>query len=303
MHKNNYVLGIDIGGTNFRLGLVTSEGELFSFVIQKSGILVSYDDSLNNLIQAIRIYLENNLDGNLLGIAIGFPSAISKDRKTVYSTPNLRGFDNVNIVTPLEEAFKVPVFLNKDVNYLLQYDIVQKKLESADIVLGFYIGTGFGNSIYINDKFLEGKNGVAGEVGHIPVFKNKAACGCGNEGCIEVFASGKRLREIRDEYFNETDIEDIFTKHNNEEIIIEFIEALSIPIATERNILDPDYIIIGGGVLQMKDFPIKAFEKFIFKHTRKPYPADNFNILYSTQNQSTGVVGSAYYAFKKINKI
>lgn len=300
--KNKYVLGIDIGGTNFRLGLVTKEGELHDFVIQRSNILVSENNSVENLIKAINEYLVNKLDGDLLAISLGFPSTISKDKKIVYSTPNLKGFDNVNIVDPLQETFKVPIFLNKDVNSLLQYDIVQKHLEGNKVILGFYIGTGFGNSIYIDDNFLAGKNGVAGEVGHIPVLNSKELCGCNNEGCIEIYASGKRLNQIREEFFKDTDITEIFTKHKDTPIIEEFIEALSIPVATERNILDPDYIFIGGGILQMADFPFEKFEKYIYKHTRKPYPAETFNIIYSNEDQTAGVLGSTYYAFKKLSK-
>ena len=83
--------------------------------------------------------------------------------------------------------------------------------------------------------------------------------------------------------------------HYNDEIIKEYISALSIPIATEINIFDPDYIIIAGGIPIMKNFPTKLFESEILKRVRKPYPANDTNILVSKHDQKSGILGVAYY--------
>lgn len=303
MTINKFVLGIDIGGTNYRLGLVDNNGVINKFVIRSSSMFITHESSLLKLIESIKEYLLENLDGKLIGIGLGLPSTITKDRKIVLSTPNIPQFNNVNIVKPLEQEFNVPVYLNTDVNNLLLFDLIQKRIVDKEIVLGFYIGTGFGNSIYINNNFLDGKNGVAGELGHIPVLNSKKVCSCGNEGCIEIYASGKRLSEIKDENFKDTDISDIFIKHGNGPLIKEFINALSIPIATEINIFDPDCIIIGGGVIQMPSFPIEELEKNIFKYARKPYPAKELEIVYSDQDQKSGVIGAAYYVFKNLKYV
>ena len=93
------------------------------------------------------------------------------------------------------------------------------------------------------------------------------------------------------------------TKHfDKSEIIKQFIETLALPIATEINIFDPDYIIIGGGVPMMKDFPIEYLNKSIYKYTRKPYPAESLNIIYSKHDQKSGVLGAAYYIRKEAKK-
>lgn len=296
----NYVIGIDIGGTHFRLGMIDEDGDLYNFVVESSSILDTSDDPVKKLIDYIKIYMKNGTGGKLLAISIGFPSTVSKDRRVVYSTPNLKAFNNTDVVTPLEKNFNVPVFINKDVNYLLQYEIVRRNLVNPGIVIGVFIGTGYGNSIYINDHFLIGKNGVATELGHIPVAHVSDICGCGNVGCIETIASGKRLMEIRDLYFPETDISKIFVLHKNDPVILDFVDMLTIPVATEINIFDPDLVIIGGGVIQMEGFPREYFEACIYKHTRKPYPAQNLNISYSLEDNRAGVFGSAYYAFNKL---
>ena len=138
-------------------------------------------------------------------------------------------------------------------------------------------------------------NGVAGELGHIPVMNSEEECPCGNTGCIEIYASGKNLQNILKENFPEDKIDDIFVKHGDNEIIKKYIDTLALPIATEINIFDPDYIIIAGGVPMMKGFPRDYLDKCIYKYARKPYPAENLNIIYSEHDQKSGVLGAAYY--------
>jgi len=300
MREREFIIGIDIGGTHFRIGMVTPEGNLHKYYMEDSRILNSEGNSLENLSNYIEKYVANHSLGRLAGIAIGFPSTISKDKKIVYSSPNIKGFDHVDVGTPLENKFQVPVFIDNDVNFLLQCEIERNKLYDKGIILGFYIGTGFGNAIYLGDHFWDGKNGVAAELGHIPMLGRNEICTCGNKGCIEIYASGKRLREIQQQYFADTDISELFTKHKQNPVIEEFVRALAVPIAIEINLLDPDYAIIGGGVPNMADFPRAKLEEYIYQYVRKPFPAQGLQLLYAKMAQEAGVLGAAFYAFKKL---
>lgn len=303
--KEEYVLGIDIGGTNFRLGFADREGNVTKYKIESSHILLhSKKSSLETLVQYIHEFLIQNPVKELKGIAIGFPSTVSKDKTRLHSIPNipLTGFEGVNIPEYIESRVHVPAYINKDVNLLLLCDMKKNKPEKEAVILGIYIGTGLGNSIYINGRFLDGKNGVAGELGHIPTLDNQELCGCGNEGCAETYASGAALQRLQKKFFPDTFIGDIFTKHSRDERILHFIEGLSIPVATEINILDPDYVIIGGGIPAMRDFPKKYLEECIHFHARKPYPANSLHITYSENRQESGVIGAGFYAFQKLHE-
>ena len=97
--------------------------------------------------------------------------------------------------------------------------------------------------------------------------------------------------------FPDVSIGKVFTKYASHPRIEEFIEYLSLPIATEINIFDPDYVVLGGGILQMEDFPIDTLEKYIVRHSRKPYPAENLVLLYSEMAQENGVIGAGIYGF------
>ena len=291
--QKKYILGIDIGGTNFRTGLVTESYTVEDFRIKPSLVLQN-GDFIENLSGEIKDYI-NEYGSEIEGVGIGFPSCVSKDKKFVYSTPNMKNLDNVNVTDRLSEILNIPVFINKDVNFLMLDDIKKHNMEKDKVVLGFYIGTGFGNAVYINGSILEGKNGVAGELGHIPVMNSEEECPCGNTGCIEIYASGKNLQNILKENFPEDKIDDIFVKHGDNEIIKKYIDTLALPIATEINIFDPDHIIIAGGVPMMRGFPRDYLDKCIYKYARKPYPAENLNIIYSEHDQKSGVLGAAYY--------
>jgi allose kinase len=235
-------------------------------------------------------------------ISMGFPSTISSDRSTLLSTPNIEGLDNIPIVTVCEKVFHIPVFINRDVNMLLYHDINYFNIPRDEIILGFYIGTGLGNAIYINNEILLGKNGVAGELGHIPILGSKKKCSCGNEGCIEAIAAGRYLEELCQTKFEGTSIKDIYIKHGESEEIREQVEYLSIPIATEINIFDPHYIILGGGILQMEGFPMELLKEYIIKHSRKPYPAEGLTILYALTGQENGIIGAGIYGFRMLEE-
>lgn len=299
---NNYVIGIDIGGTNFRIGMVSQDGKMENFERKSSSVLTNGDpvDSLTNEIQS---YLsENHASDQVKAVAIGLPSIVSKDKTFIYSTPNLKGFDNIDLANPLSQRLGMPVFVDRDVNFLLQYDINQCKLDKKNTILGFYIGTGFGNSIYIEGKFYSGKNGVAGELGHVPMYGLNDACSCGNIGCAEVRCSGKYLEKLTKESFPETDIQDVFRMHADDERIIRYVKDLAIPIATEVNILDPDCIVIAGGVVFMNGFPKDILIDEIKRRLRKPYPCENIEIVFSEHTQQSGVFGSSQFAHRELQK-
>ena len=89
----------------------------------------------------------------------------------------------------MREYFEVPVYVNNDVNNILQYDVAVNHLENQKIVVGIYIGTGVGSSVIIDGKPLEGKDGAELDLGHIPYYKGNDPCSCGKKGCCECYAS------------------------------------------------------------------------------------------------------------------
>ncbi len=300
------IVGIDIGGTNLRIACVDREGTVSHSRKCSSKILVETDDSVRKTAEVIQEYLRDNSIQNIRAVSIGFPGAISKDRQTTLSIPNLQngqnGFDGKNVVVLLQNYLKLPVFINKDANNLLQCDIRLRNLYNRGTTTGFYFGTGIGNSIFIDNAFVVGKHGVATDTGHIPFFKSERVCNCGNIGCAECYASGFYLQEVWKANFRRVPFSDIFKACIDEPLIVDFVEACAITVATEINILDPDLVIIGGGVVEMVGFPMERLQERIRYHCRKPQPAQGVVMTTPAISKDAGVIGAAFYAFDLIGQ-
>ena len=292
-------MGLDIGGTNLRSGYVDAKGGVSHFEMVGSQVIRGEAAPKKLAEYILGVIRETGVTP--AAVAAGFPSTLDKKRKRLLSTPNIQGLDNVDMADMLEKVLQLPVYIERDVNLLFTYDCFSMGL-SAPVILGFYIGTGFGNAIAIGGEILTGKNGAAAELGHIPMLGMDGQCPCGNAGCAEIYASGKRLREIRDTVFPQTPMEEIFIRHLGHEAIDAFLECLSIPVATEITILDPDYVILGGGVLQTPGFPKADFERLIRRHTRKPFPEANLRLVYAKEAQENGVIGAGLCALEAMKK-
>lgn len=292
------VLGLDIGGTHLRSGFVDEQYRLGHFNICSSDSL-QRKRPIQWLAEMILSFIEKT-GANPLAVSAGFPSTLDKSRRRLLSTPNLSGLNELDMADALEELLGLPVYLDRDVNLLFRYDRYVNRL-AGDVLIGCYIGTGLGNVIAVNGEILIGHNGVAAELGHIPSYGIHDTCPCGNVGCVELLASGKRLRTIGESRFPDCDISEIFLQHGNDDALVDYIECLAQPIATEINLLDPDAVVLGGGVLQMAGFPKRRLEAAIARHTRKPYPERNLRFLYSQEKQENGVIGAGIRAWEAIS--
>lgn len=298
---STYVVGVDIGGTNLRIGVLDQEGQLYNY--QKIFIqeFIQKRDTVQVLIEFIYDYLQKQ-EYEISAVAIGFPSTMNKERTKLYNTPNIKGLDQVAFGELLEEQIEIPVFLEKDVVMLFLNDAKELQLSLDGVAIGLYIGTGIGNVISVDQKFLTGEHGVACELGHIPVLGRTEICNCGNVGCLESYASGRGLESLVETHFHDTPIREVFLKHGDDPIIKEYVDSLSVPIATEINILDPKAVVLGGGVINMPGFPKLQLEECIYNRARKPFPAQDLKIYYGKDAPENGVLGAGYYAQQKLNK-
>lgn len=290
------VIGIDIGGTNFRIGAVNENNELIKFDKIPVFSIFHSSDVLKDLVEMIESFTKGI---EYSSIAIGFPATMNADRSRIIQAPNIPFMEDLPVCEVLHEKLGVPVYAERDVTFALCYDMVKYDVKDDGIVSGIYFGTGIGNALEIHGQPLCGRHGTAGELGHIPVFGSSEECGCGNTGCLEAVAGGKALAKMQKEYYPETAIGDMFLKHSQEARVLDFIDLMAIAVATEINILDPDQILLGGGVLNMEGFPKAHLMKRILARSRKPLPADDLHILFTEDEKDKCVIGAAIYSRKR----
>lgn len=295
--SNSCIIGIDIGGTNFRIGAVDEQNQVSHFRKIPTSEVFHTEDAMADLTVYMKAYCQMLLGESreIQAISIGFPTTINRERTMVLQAPNVPFMEHMPVVEALGAALGIPVYIEKDVTMALLYDMAVHDLMDSELLVGCYFGTGLGNVIMVNGKILTGRNGIAGELGHIPVDGTNDLCGCGNVGCMENVAAGKYLRKLCREVYTDTTVDQIFVKHREGPLLRQFVDRMAQVVATEVNILDPDYVLIGGGVPEMKDFPKDDLMERILFRTRKPYPAENLRVIFTRDAEDKSVVGAAVY--------
>ncbi|HEY0209596.1 allose kinase [Acerihabitans sp.] len=285
-------LGIDIGGTNTRLLTLSGKDQWDGFAKFPTASWANTADALAALAALINQVLARR---PLSGVMLGLPGILSRDRRHVISLPFIQALDDMPVAAHLSEMTGVPVAMDKDVNHLMLWDLMQ--LETLpDNAVGLYLGTGMGNSLWINGQFYHGEHGGSGEIGHIPWADNELPCPCGNRGCAETLTSGHWLSQwarLRDP---DSDISQLFIRHGQHPELQQFIIRLGKVIAGETNILDPEYLILGGGVLAMAGFPLAALRSEIQCHLRPPATRAELKIIISHATDQTGCRGACLAA-------
>ena len=119
-------------------------------------------------------------------------------------------------------------------------------------------------------------------------------------GCLEPYGGGKRLSELCRTVYRGVPIKSVYRDCILSDGIRDQVDAMAVAVATEVNILDPEYIVLGGGVLQMEGFPLDYFESAIKSRVRKPYPEQNLRIVYARPDQENGIIGAGIYGWQQL---
>ncbi len=291
------IISIDIGGTSFRTGVVEEDYSLSRFEKVPTRSVLSSGDVLKDLAGYLKSFSRGIAAG---AVAIGFPATLNAERTRVLQAPNVPFMENLPVCETLQEELDIPVYAERDVTFALYYDTQKYRIPAEGLTCGIYFGTGIGNAMLLNGNPVSGRHGTAGELGHIPVWGSRIPCGCGNNGCLEAVAGGKAVERIRREQYPDTPIGEMFLRHGGDRPLLEVVEGMAFAVATEVNILDPDHLLLGGGVINMDGFPRQTLEQLIREHTRKPLPCDDFTLQYSEDDPDKSVIGGAVYAGRKL---
>lgn len=301
MNTSDSILGLDVGGTNFRMALVDAQLHAHELEVVPSAQVSGSADTPRAIAACIRSYCRRKLgDAMPKMVCAGFPSVLDKARRRIYSSTNFPGLDGVDIVSVLEQELGVPVAIEHDAYYLLACDIWKLGLPNEGAVLGFYFGTGMGNAMFMDGRPYVGKNGTACEVGHMPAGFSNEPCLCGNRGCVEMHCCGKALEHLARERYPATPIGELFLRHAEEAPLREFVRYMAIPVATEINVLDPEAVVLGGGLVNMAGFPRAALTEAVLANTRKPYPAQGLRLCFSDGATENGILGAALEGRKRL---
>jgi len=275
-------LSIDVGGTSIKVGLFDNNGKLLKKYSVPT-IITKGNDERNVINQIIDIIYKEKDENDILSVGIGMPGPVVDG--IVLGAHNLH-LNEINLQNIIKTEF--PDLYIKVLNDANAACLGEAKFGSGfgykNIVL-ITIGTGIGCGIMINNKIIEGKSGSTGELGHICVEKDGLLCKCGKTGCLEKYASASAISNLATRRYNEygksveeVTCEEVFKDYERGfnpaiQAVNEACYYLAIGIGNIINILNPDIIIIGGGVSEAKELllePIKFYLKeFTFYGTKE----------------------------------
>jgi glucokinase len=187
---SNFAIGVDLGGTNLRIAAVERQGRLMEKVTLGTHVSRGREQVVDAMCDAIKHLTEKYAGmGHLEGIGIGVPGIIDLQTGMVRESPNLPDWAEYPVRNEIEERLGTRVLLENDANAAAFGEKWLGAARDVDDMAMFTLGTGVGGGLVLGGKIWHGMTGMAGEVGHITVEREGQACGCGNRGCVEQYAS------------------------------------------------------------------------------------------------------------------
>lgn len=314
---SQYIFGVDIGGTTVKLGFFDREGNLLEkweipTRTEEGGVNILPDiaESVRGKIKERQIAAED-----VAGVGVGAPGPIDGDG-VVHRAVNL-GWGTFSIKETLEDILHLPVMAGNDANVAALGEMWKGGGQGSSDLIVATLGTGVGGGIITGGKVLTGVGGAGGEIGHVHVEDAETeTCNCGNKGCLEQYASATGITRLANRKLAESDKESVLrggeisaktvfdaVKQKDAlamEVAEEFGKYLGDGLAMIASVVNPDTIVIGGGVSKageiLIDYIRPHYEKNVFHASR------NVKFALATLGNDAGIYGSARLVLDAINQ-
>ncbi|MFK4914379.1 ROK family glucokinase [Lactococcus petauri] len=317
----NKIIGIDLGGTSIKFGILTLEGEVQDKWAIPTNILSDGKHIVPDIIESInhRLNLYNLDKSDFIGIGMGTPGTVDIEAATVRGAFNLNWADTQEVGAPISEGVGLPFILDNDANVAALGERWVGAGENQPDVVFITLGTGVGGGIVAAGNLIHGVVGAAGEIGHIVVEPHDGfACTCGNHGCLETVTSAtgvvRLARKFAEEYEGSSQIKasidngdevtskDIFIAAEAGDafalsVVDEFAYYLGFACANLGSTLNPAAIVIGGGVSAAGEFLRSKVETYFQKYSFSTV-RDSTKIKLAELGNDAGIIGAASLALK-----
>jgi glucokinase len=307
--EKSHILGIDLGGTNLKIALLNRH-----FKIQDKQVLSTRNfHKKEELIQAIVSAVEEMLNRNslskkeILGLGVGLPGPIDTEKGLVHFFPNIPGWKEVSLAKILQVKLKLPVFIDNDANLMALAEFTQGAGRGFHNVVCLTLGTGVGAGIIIEGKLYRGSNFAAGELGHIPLNEEGPKCNCGGTACLETYIGNNRIIGQAKAAFNrDITLEEVslLAKKSNSQakkIWYNVATHLGIALSGVINLLNPDAVVIGGGVANAGKILFDKVEEVILKRAMS-VQAKHVKIFKAKLGSDAGMIGAAILVKEELTR-
>ena len=290
----SYRLGVDLGGTKIEAALLEPDGALVSRT-RRPTPSEDYPGTLN-CIRDLVLEVEGEHGLKPLPLGIGVPGSPSPTTGLMRNA-NSQCLNGQPLHHDLESVLDRPIRMANDANCLALSEAVDGAARDGRVVFGIILGTGVGGGVVVNQELLIGHNAVGGEWGHIPLpWPSKCespgrACYCGQHGCLETWLSGTAVELLAEEAGIEIEqATDIATSPHANMLLEDWLDRLARSIAVIVNIIDPDVIVVGGGLNRINAIYTDItprLETFVFSDSIET------TIVPAMHGDSSGIRGAA----------
>lgn len=317
-----YSIGIDLGGTDIKAGLLAEDGTLSCRTVISTQVNEGARAIARRIAGVIKqvISVADETDPpivcseQIIGIGLGSPGLIIAESGIVHFSPNFPGWRDIPLLDYVNEELEgvdLPLYIDNDVNVMVLGELHHGAGVGFDNIVGLTVGTGVGGGVVINRKVYHGNWNTAGELGHTIVKPDGRKCGCGNRGCLEAYAGARHIVERTQEQI----VAGRKTCMNPEaltpkkvasaasagdelarEIFSETGRLIGVALTSIAHILNPQLAVIGGGISA-------AGEDLLFQHIRKEFNKrvmdipGKMQIVPAKLGNDAGLVGAATLAY------
>ena len=320
----NYVIGVDLGGTNARAAVVDRNGKIIGEGRTDSRAMEGLSATVGQIIYAIRTAIADaGVDmSEIAGVGMGVPGTHKSEEGIVLWSPNFKDWNGVQLLAPIAADLEKPVFMGNDANVAALGEYAFGAGRGAKCMVMFTLGTGIGSGLIINGKNWIGVTETAPEMGHQIVLADGPRCSCGRYGCVEALArrdaiidraarkahmgrhtslvekSGHDLRYITPAMIAEAALE-------GDQISIETMDEtgyyIGLGVSNAINILNPDKVVIGGGIAQAGELLFGPIRRTV--EVNALYTAlQAVKILPAELGDDAGVLGGAAMVLQRITE-
>ena len=308
-----YRVGVDVGGTNVKLALVDLNGKIVYSNTTPTRADLGYEHSITNIQNAIEELMKetNTNKDSIEAIGFGFPGQIDYQKGVVRLLPNMPGWVDVPVAKIMQDKFGITTKLDNDVRVATLGELKYGAGKGCENLVCITVGTGIGSGLVFNGKLIRGAKNAAGEIGHIKLTMGDGPiCGCGDYGCCEAYASGPAIVAEAKEYIKggkSSKFKELATEELSPYIVAQAAlqgdavakriyakmgEIIGLGLTSVINLLNPEKVIIGGGVADAGDILFNPIRETIAKRAM-PIQASAVEIVPAQLGNTAGVIGAS----------
>lgn len=317
--KGAWTVGVDFGGTNVKIGLVTSAARVHRTLVVASkdvatptAFINRICDVVNSLARSVGIRASQ-----LRGVGVGAPGPVDVTHGVVHSLVNVPGWRQVSLRRPLERRLKCPCLIDNDANLFTIGEWRAGAGRGARALVGLTLGTGVGGGLVCDGVLYRGASGSAGEAGHMVIDPHGWRCGCGRRGCLEAYVGTRAILRLAREAIRRHRAA-LWALAQRAQLTPELVSraaeqgdasartvwvavgrSLGIGLANLVNVLNPDRIVIGGGVAQAWRWFAPTMRKTV-RHEAMAISQRAVGIIRGRLGSEAGIIGAAVGVWQEL---